>query len=390
MDAVGKVDAHSIAILAARGRECPELIHLRGGDPVSDSVGDSVSMPAAGWSLAYYHRGFIARLNAEGVLPKAQGVLMDTVVAGAQKAPLPMAAWYPAVEAWTSVRDTGAVGDGKTDDTAAFTKALETSPAVYVPPGRYVLSDTVTLAAGSRIFSLHPRKSVLRLPDNTPGFTDAAQLRPLLTTAVGGNAVVHSLGFSVSRNAGAQTLLWQAGAESRCADLWFTGDGGDPARDSVYASLHVRGGGGTFCNIINGWDKARFGMLIEDTAIPSRVELVSLEHHRESELVVYGVKNWHFSAVQTERGDDGKAHPAITLTNSQHLTFANPWLYRTSSSRADIAAAITTEKCADLRFTGTHVFAGAWKGGIAYRNFLHDLDRDLLVGGHQLAVMTVE
>ena len=38
-----------------------------------------------------------------------------------------------------NVKDFGAIGDGDTDDAAAIQSAIETSPAVYCPPGRYLL-----------------------------------------------------------------------------------------------------------------------------------------------------------------------------------------------------------------------------------------------------------
>ena len=44
-----------------------------------------------------------------------------------------------------SVRDFGAVGDGLTDDILAFQLALGTHDSVFVPPGRYLISNTITL-----------------------------------------------------------------------------------------------------------------------------------------------------------------------------------------------------------------------------------------------------
>jgi len=46
------------------------------------------------------------------------------------------------------VRKTGAIGDGKTDNTAAFRKAIQlcgTEHAVYIPAGTYVLSDSIVI-----------------------------------------------------------------------------------------------------------------------------------------------------------------------------------------------------------------------------------------------------
>ena len=50
-----------------------------------------------------------------------------------------------------SVKDFGAVGDGVTDDTAAFNAAVAASSAVYVPSGTYIV-DVVNLAANTFIF----------------------------------------------------------------------------------------------------------------------------------------------------------------------------------------------------------------------------------------------
>lgn len=48
-----------------------------------------------------------------------------------------------------SVKRAGAVGDGSTDDTAAFQKAMSESRVVYVPGGTYKLSDTMVIKENS-------------------------------------------------------------------------------------------------------------------------------------------------------------------------------------------------------------------------------------------------
>ncbi|MCS7238003.1 MAG: right-handed parallel beta-helix repeat-containing protein [Thermoguttaceae bacterium] len=45
----------------------------------------------------------------------------------------------------SSVRDFGAIGDGKTDDTVAVEKAIRTGRSVYFPPGSYLLTRTIEI-----------------------------------------------------------------------------------------------------------------------------------------------------------------------------------------------------------------------------------------------------
>jgi len=51
-----------------------------------------------------------------------------------------------------SVKDFGALGNGLTDDTLAIQKALAAHDNVYVPPGTYLISGTITLGERQRLF----------------------------------------------------------------------------------------------------------------------------------------------------------------------------------------------------------------------------------------------
>jgi len=53
-----------------------------------------------------------------------------------------------------TVRDFGAKGDGTTDDTAAFAKAIAAHDRVFVPNGQYLLSGTLRLRAKTHLFGL--------------------------------------------------------------------------------------------------------------------------------------------------------------------------------------------------------------------------------------------
>ncbi|QNN23254.1 hypothetical protein HED60_13550 [Planctomycetales bacterium ZRK34] len=66
-----------------------------------------------------------------------------------------------------SVRDFGAVGDGKTDDTAAFQKAFDQAggKVIAVPPGRYIITDFIYMRQrGTVLIGDDPAQCVLYFP----------------------------------------------------------------------------------------------------------------------------------------------------------------------------------------------------------------------------------
>ncbi len=96
-----------------------------------------------------------------------------------------------------NVRDYGAVGDGVTDDTAAFQRALSRddiangNKILYIPDGTYLLSDTVQWPRGEHdglaykrttVLGESQRGTILKLKDGAAGFGDRTQPKPLLDT----------------------------------------------------------------------------------------------------------------------------------------------------------------------------------------------------------------
>ena len=93
----------------------------------------------------------------------------------------------PADAGCTDVKEHfGAVGDGKTDDTAAFQRAFDALcsrvPLAYhtllVPPGTYLVTDTIQGGRFIDVKGAGPGKTVLRLRDGV--FTDASNPKPIL------------------------------------------------------------------------------------------------------------------------------------------------------------------------------------------------------------------
>lgn len=93
-------------------------------------------------------------------------VLLAVLARAAPDEPqLPALAWRPRSD-WQNVRDTGARGDGAADDTAAIQRLLDAAKdgtTVYLPPGTYRITRTLTLLGPRHGFLLigHGRDSTL-------------------------------------------------------------------------------------------------------------------------------------------------------------------------------------------------------------------------------------
>ena len=74
-----------------------------------------------------------------------------------------------------SAAEFGVHGDGKSDDSAALQAAIDKSETnregiVFVPAGRYLLTRTVFVWPGVRLFGYGATRPVFVLAANTPGF----------------------------------------------------------------------------------------------------------------------------------------------------------------------------------------------------------------------------
>jgi hypothetical protein len=110
---------------------------------------------------------------------------------------------FPPDAGLVNVKDLGAKGDGKTDDSDAIAKAViqgiertgrYASPAfVYFPKGTYLVSRPIESRisttgwssgwrAGMILVGEHRTASVIRLKDSCEGYTDAAKHKPVIAT----------------------------------------------------------------------------------------------------------------------------------------------------------------------------------------------------------------
>ncbi len=94
-----------------------------------------------------------------------------------------------------NVKDFGAKGDGRHDDTAAIQKLLDENPnagrILYLPNGTYKISDTLRWPHGTRdgaeekntiLQGQSREKVILRLPDSAPGFDDPKAPKAMIWT----------------------------------------------------------------------------------------------------------------------------------------------------------------------------------------------------------------
>jgi hypothetical protein len=108
--------------------------------------------------------GEVSRLWGErGEKWDAAGRLPDFSYAGYSFGEKPL----PDLPVVANVKDFGAIGDGVADDTAAFKAAIQATArgAIFVPPGRYVITDFVYIAkSGLVLRGAGPRESILVFP----------------------------------------------------------------------------------------------------------------------------------------------------------------------------------------------------------------------------------
>ena len=268
----------------------------------------------------------------------------------------------PSMDTWVNVRDLGAMGDGRTDDTKAIQEAIASHSTVYFPSGWYRITETIKLNKGSVLVGLHPYATQFVLDESEAAFSGFGSPVPMLESSVGGADIVNGIGISTGAyNMRAVGLKWMAGENSLVNDVKFVGGHGNIARpgepshrrnrdrnisspsepvydrgmdqawDNQYWSLWVtNNGGGILKDIWTANTYASAGLYISNTSTPGKIYAMSLEHHVRQEARFHQVANWDFYAFQfEEEGQEGKRAQTLDLSNCSDLMFANFWMYRT-------------------------------------------------------------
>ena len=126
-----------------------------------------------------------------------------------------------------NIRSLGARGDGSADDTEVFRKALAAHRAIYLPMGKYVISDTLVLRPDTVLIGLHPSATQLVLRDSTAAYQGVGTPKAMIEAPKGGNNIVIGIGlYTNGINPRAVAAKWMAGAGSMMNDVRFLGGHG--------------------------------------------------------------------------------------------------------------------------------------------------------------------
>lgn len=317
----------------------------------------------------------------------------------------------PPADTWVNLRSLGAKGDGVTDDTAAIQKAIAEHRTLYVPMGRYLVSDTIRLRPDTVLIGLHPSLTQFDLADGTAGYEGPGAPRPLLEAPKGGHNIVTGVGISTgAQNSSAVGVLWKAGADSLMDDVRFLGGHGtngpngerinpyasvpttgpnlNPNWDTQYPSLWIAdGGGGTFADIWTPSTYAQAGLYISNTSTQGHVYELSCEHHVRNEVVLDQVENWDLVALQTEeeRLESAFALP-LEISRSRNITVANYHGYRVTSSYQPFPYAVSVSQSRDIRFRNVHVDSS---GKLPFDNSVDDTTNHAVVWAREFTWLDV-
>jgi len=132
------------------------------------------------------------------------------------------------LEDFVSVKDFGATGDGSTNDATAFTNALATEKAIYVPAGTYVIGSTLTISDKNvTMFGDGERLSILKFTGGTDGlnWTSSDDTHSLVLEKLQFQTSVTMAGSPVDANFGVTTGTIRPGVSLENVVASFTGSG---------------------------------------------------------------------------------------------------------------------------------------------------------------------
>lgn len=297
----------------------------------------------------------------------------------------------PVMGEWVNIRDLGAKGDGETDDTEIFEKAISQHKNIYVPQGWYRLTRTLKMAPGTKLIGLHPFGTQFVLKESESAFSGFGSPVPLVESSEGGDDILNGIGINTGAyNYRAVGCKWMAGEKAYLNDVKFVGGHGtlrkptpnasgqqtyrraerrisspaspvmetgkDLAWDNQYWSLWItNNGGGTIKDVWTASTYAASGLYISDTETPGRIYAMSLEHHVRTEARLHNVSNWKIYAFQfEEEGREGPDCHMAEMTNCKNIELINVWMYRVIRAFMPKEIGFRIWDCENITFRNMH------------------------------------
>jgi hypothetical protein len=288
----------------------------------------------------------------------------------------------PPVAQWQAVQLSGS--GTPADASEPLQSAIDKGQLVYLPMGHYTLARPLQLRSETQLFGLHPGRTVLELIDATSGFPDPEHPRGMIETAQGGAGRVRGVGFKAGNNPGACGVIWRAGEGSLFEDGYYYSHFShrDTEKERASHSIWVKdGGGGELRNLWSADVAAESGLCIEDNG-PLRALMLSVEHHRDCEVLLRAACDVTFIALQTEENALSPHALAVDIDGASGLRFAQSFHYRVMSLGTAVPQAIRISQSSSLEWDNLHVFS--W-GSAPFLNSIYHLDRNCYVRRRELA-----
>ena len=259
----------------------------------------------------------------------------------------------PPQKTWINILDMGAKGDGVTDCTAIFKKAIAKYDAIYIPMGKYCISETLILRDQTTLIGFHPFLTQIVLKNGTSGFMDTDDCKPLLIAPENGVNGITGIGFDLGINPGAIGIKWMAGIHSYINDALFRGERSETRGEGQTYSIWITaGGGGVFKNIWAPDVRAKCAFFISNTKTPGKIFEVSIEHHKDVEVRLENVANWRFYALQIEEDRGSEKALGIYVKDCRNILFANLRSHRTTGVWEPYHSAILLRNSKDITIQG--------------------------------------
>jgi hypothetical protein len=159
--------------------------------------------------------------------------------------------------------------------------------------------------------------------------------------------------------------------------------------DTQNPDLWVKdGGGGIFRGNWTHGSYAKVGLRVENTTTAGRIYQLSNEHHIRVEVQFHNAQNWNVYALQTEEENPAGAEAvALEIQDSQHLMFANTFMYRVSRNVAPKTYAVTVRNSTGIKFQNVKVFS---QTRLAFDNAVFDETSGAAVRAHDFISFVVQ